>query len=445
MRFHIGFSKFVKPGKLFKWLGIGFLLLLSLVSCESVNADTLNHFDFYDPNNWGTYNAILEGSYTYAMTTSPDTDIYVSDVPLYQYEIWQGGSLRDRFFCFSSTCDNTQSLFGYTYNASMYNYQGDSMRVFKNASFGYSNENYCDVNDYKSNELYVYLSYGFDSYFTSFMNNNNFTPGDIWEMKFNAIDSNGDYYVTYCSYIGEQIINSGTSEAIYNCPYTFIGNSNITVDRYSIDVFNKLSQDGDYILSGTYNYLLTNLSIDLINTTYQCSSNEPTIDFTTGDLSDPETEIDWPKLNTGLENGLTNPYSGFDFTPMEVELPQNVQELLSLPLFVVDSIIRNSTTCTPYEIDFSPIVKKWGDLNGSYVLTLPCMRNYLSNLLSTPSFNLYYLIDVLLAAIVFYNLALYVIQFIDAITSGVDMYTWYFTRSDKRDGHKINHATGEVG
>lgn len=424
MRFHVGFSKRISLKTIIEILGFIFIGLLAFLGIDKAHADTLNHFDFYDPNNWGSYDTVLTGSYTYALTTSPSEDVFVNDLPLYQYEIWQGGSLSNRFFCFSSTCDNTESLFGYSYNSSLYNYQGDPMRVFKNASFGYSNENYCDVNDYKSNELYVYLRYNYDSYSSSFMSNNNFTPGDIWEMKFNAIDSNGEYYVTYCSYTGEQVVNSSINEAIYYCPNTFIGNNNVTIDNYSIDIFNKLSQDGDYILSGTYNYFNTNISIDLLNTTYQCTFNDPTIDFTTAETLPTKPDID-NVIKEAKENYVPN-LPGINTDLFDIEYPSNIQELLSLPLYVLDNIVERSYTCTPYELDLSSLTTL-GNNYSETKITFPCMRTELSSLLGT----LYNLIDILMAAIVFYNIAMAIIQLIEAITDGVDLWSFYFTGTDE--------------
>ncbi len=417
MRFHIGFSKRISLKTLIEIIGFIFIGLLAFLGIDKVHADTLNHFDLS--------NASLSSQYGYVMTNSLDNQIDVVEQPLY-YRAAYFGNQSYMTLDLKNDSTGTQNILGYSYVDRVYNGAGNAMRVFKEVYYNFSNENFCDKSSYKSNDIYIDVMYDTGDYNRAFLNGNNFTLSDIWEMKFNAIDSNGDYYVTNCSYSTYRSgPNSSTSIATYYCPNTFIGNNQKTITTYSIDLFNKLSQDGGY--SGSYNSWIlfyTNMRIDMSDSTYECTSNDPTIDFTTAETTPSKPDID-NAMKEARENFVPN-IPGINTDLFDIEYPSNIQELLSLPLYVLDNIVERSYSCTPYELDLSSLTT----LGRNYTetkITFPCMRNKLASLLGT----LYNLIDILMAAIVFYNIAMAIIQLIEAVTDGVDLWSFYFTGTDE--------------
>lgn len=417
MRFHIGFSKRIKLKTLIEIISFIFIGILAFLGIDKVNADTLNHFDLT--------NASLSSQYGYVMTNSLNNQIDVIEQPLY-YRTSYYGNISYQTLDLKNDSTSTQDLLGYSYVDRVYNGSGNAMKVFKEVYFNFSNENFCDKSSYKSNDIYIDVIFDTGNYNKAFLNGNNFTLGDIWEMKFNSIDSNNDYYVTNCSYVTYRNgPNSSNSIATYYCPNTFIGNSQKTITTYSIDLFNKLSQDGGY--SGSYNSWIlfyTNLKLDMSDSTYQCSSNDPVIDFTTSETVPSKPDID-NAIKEARENYVPN-LPGINTDLFDIEYPSNIQELLSLPLYILDNVVERSYTCEPYELDLSSLTIL-GHNYSETKISFPCMRNKLSSLLGT----LYSLIDVLMASIVFYNIAMAIIQLIEAITDGVDLWSFYFTGTDE--------------
>lgn len=421
MKLYFGFSKRLKLKTLIEILGFIFIGLLAFLGIDKVNADTLQHFDLS--------NATLSSSYTYAMTTSPDTDVYATNEPLY-YHTSYFGNQSYMTLDLKNDSSGSQSLLGYSYINRTLSYQGNPMRVFKNVYYTFTNEDFCDTSQYKSNDLWIDILWTGDTTSYNIISANNFTYGDIWDVKFRAIDTNGDYYATNCYYSTYRDGPNVWDILTYNCPNVFIGNNNVEIEKYSIDIFNNLSQSDDILGTGDWKYIQTNFLIDMSDTTYQCMTSDPVIDFTTAKTLPSKPDID-NAIKKARDNYVVD-IPGLNTDIFDIDYPQSIQEFISLPLYVLDNIVQRSETCTPYELDLSSLTHL-GHNYQEVKITIPCMRTKLASLLG----SLYTLIDVLLASIVFYNIAMAILQLIEAVTDGVDLWSFYFSNTDEGRKYRL--------
>ena len=441
MRFHIGISKRVKLKTIISFLGALFLLILATLGIDRVNAESFT----FDSNDG------FSGVYTYAMTTSIDNDIVVSPASAYYRQAIITNNIRKDVLSFTpyGTSFTSTYSFGYFWNKNTYNYQGNAMRIFKSLNLRFQNDDFCDVSSYKSNDISLSLLLGTDYDFSTMMSLNSFTFDDIADVNIAAIDSNNDWFSTDCTYNSTTQLNSQNYLVSYSCPNVYIGSSNHQIITYSVDIFNKLSQSDTLQYNSNVYWLLTDMSVNFSDTSYTCSSSNPQIDFSTGGL--PSSNDIEDALAKAKENYNAN-INGIDTSKINHNFGVQFTDLLKLPLKFINVVVQNQNTCTPYELDFSSLVNLGNNSNNTYVLTLPCMRNVLSSKLG----NVYTIADILLTAIIFYNVAMSLILMVEAITSGVDLYTYFFHRTEvddyytwKRNNSKslnahVNHQTGEV-
>lgn len=142
-----------------------------------------------------------------------------------------------------------------------------------------------------------------------------------------------------------------------------------------------------------------------------------------GVLTDPTL----PNLNLGVFDDLK-----YDFS--------SISNILYFPIDLLNVIVNNQDTCTPYSINLSSITHRWG--NDDYILTLPCIRSEMRHLLG----NWYEVFDLMIAGILFYYFCMNLILKINDILSGVDTMPGFYSSSSKRTtsyGH-YDKKTGEV-
>lgn len=119
----------------------------------------------------------------------------------------------------------------------------------------------------------------------------------------------------------------------------------------------------------------------------------------------------------------------------------SISNILYFPIDLLNVIVNNQNTCTPYQIDLSSITRKWG--NSNYVLTIPCIRSEMQRLLG----NWYEVFDLLIAGILFYYFCSNLILKINDILSGVDTMPGFYTSSSSKRTTSYGHydkKTGEV-
>lgn len=289
-----------------------------------------------------------------------------------------------------------------------------------------------------------------------------------------------DYNFTY-SYGGQDLCNGGNMVLKFNTALLAYGGTyyNINVEPHYSD---GTTFDSLRIVDGTYSnptlqailkpnksfYFIVNESSGnhTANLVYEgiisqywelsCeySLEDSTTDIINNNNQNTTTIINNNNQNTqnitnsidNLNDSITEEYDGsaggHSFVMPEINYPSTIQGMFNLPLDLLRTIVNNSDTCTPYSIDFSSITSRWGGFN--YTLTLPCLRAKLQDLLGF----VYTLADYLLAFYLFYNMAMYVLQLIDALTSGADLFSYlYHGTSNNGDnsgyGH-YNRTTGEV-
>lgn len=429
MRFHIGFSKFIRPTKLLKWLGIIFIGLLALLGIDKVHADTL---PLYFTNNatsgyYETVNKVTNNIVTY--------DNVVLDKRTKSY-----GNYSKTVVALNSQQSSPGLINGYLYN-SMSSNGNVQFEHFQYGYYNVDNNVSCSSSD-KSVDFIVSYGQQFTDRYQVATYDRNFTNlGELFALNIEAIDTNGNNYSTHCDFqSGSTTVLQNTSDyktvvGSWLCKGVFIGNSNYTINSFRLNVVNKVDLEGDPLSSGlNYSYMSQYSFINDTDSSFSCSADPPVVD---GGLPNDEG---LNKVYDNIKQQWNSSIPGLDF--MELDLPQSLTEIISLPIYLIQNIVDHSRdACVPYEIDFSALAQISGDTNAHYTLTLPCMRQKLPQLLGLTFYNL---IDILLAAFVFYNVGLAIIQLIDAVTSGADLYTYYYSRSSKKDGTHINHSTGEV-
>ena len=151
---------------------------------------------------------------------------------------------------------------------------------------------------------------------------------------------------------------------------------------------------------------------------------------------------------TGPEGVLTDPtlpnitYAMFDDLLYE---NSGLASLMLFPLNVLQVVSLNYDTCTPLQIDLSPITTRWG--GERYVLTIPCIRDKVKSLIGTTWYDLF---DTLIAGLLFYYFSMNLILKVNDLLSGYDNLP-YFYESSKRgrttrpsNVGKYDKTTGEV-
>ena len=451
MRFHFGFSKFIKPSKLLYWLGLGFFGLLAWLGLTQQEVLALVDDDVYEYDmvgTWGdmSYNYISYGdSITSDTVTTPDNCNTPRNVMTSGYcQLYGGtGMTRNRYLTVNnrtwsggSNCSTSQPLSTqYITNkqnktltgvpslcpSSTYEAMDIIYKVLIGSEFGEQNTNFTtgwlwyiydsltppstDVNDY----IGAYITpVDPNSQNIEYSHNCTFTHdaqdiGNSTNTSLPALTANNEYYVV-CP---NNLINNGTTE---------------TYDRYVLTIYNKLVYNND-VTDDTYYKIetrwhtgtATNYCPNLDRVTgvtngyhsiyYKCKTNYIPPD------DDPYTAYGYSNITMGGSSGghcfgdncisteTTENTLDLSFYN-DLDIPQSLIDLIQLPIRLV-SLLSTSIAddvCQPITIDLSSITYRWGGFN--YSLSLPCMRTVLSNLLDVDiigTINLYALADMLMA------------------------------------------------
>lgn len=226
------------------------------------------------------------------------------------------------------------------------------------------------------------------------------------------------YWSTATGYTEFYLDMKGSSNVVY---------PNTTYIGYSLKSF-VFNPDGTSIIIGQNNTII-NQNDTIINQNDNIINNQTEINDSINDINDTLTEE------------YDGSAGGHEFDLPNYNYPSTIQGFFNLPIDLLRTIVNNSDTCTPYEINLSSITQRWGGFN--YTLTLPCLRAKLQSLLGV----IYSVVDSLIAFYLFYNMAMYVLQIIDAITSGTDLFSYLYHSSNNNYntgyGH-YNRDTGEV-
>lgn len=451
MRFYFGLSKRIKVKTLIEILGFLFVGLMAFFGFTQIGycwTDISNGADLFSHKELNVY----------ALDRNLQPEVYESAY----LQKYTGNSYRT----FLNLCVGTSS---YCANSSSTNrpsgqrlavtqgaYNQDYPFIFDDWELNFTPVTpYCSTSSYNSMNFRFMLSYPgeyeFNHYYSYFGLENNYSTnldgfkykGLFVRVYAHETTNNGEnLYPTNCS-IGESGLTGGGSYSTLNlvtCNNLFIGNSEHSVDYYIISINNGVPFSNVYNSSTDNAYLSTLLTIEVpknanyVNRAYlqyECSTDDPVIDNPT-DTLDIEKEL--TDVYDYIKGSYDTDLPGIDVEKFKLNYPQNMQDLISLPLYVIDKVVENSSTCSPYEIDLSGIANLAPPHNYSNIkITLPCMRTKLSSLLGA----LYTLIDVLMASLVFYNIAMAIIILVEAITSGVDLWTFYF--SNTNEGRKMRH------
>lgn len=297
---------------------------------------------------------------------------------------------------------------------------------------------YLKNNDYCTNDNSIDIEGTFAIY--SGGNNFSYFPNLSINSLFSFViighdDTNDRFYGSTCT-IGTPTTTSGYTYYNYLCESV---KTSDTIDTYEL-VIQARNDRADRLLStGNRHYepaIYWNFNTSDYNNQptlkYECSENDA-VYITNDEVPISEQELEQALADAKLNFDTNLP--GIAVSAYKLAYPQNFQELISLPLFIIDNIVRNGNTCTDYQIDLTGLLRVAGDNTGTYILELPCMRTKLSSLLGT----LYTLIDALMASLVFYNIAMNIIVLVELITNGVDLWTYYFM---SKDGMRTFHGIG---
>lgn len=466
MRFHVGFSKKISLKTLVFLLGslfVGLLAFFGLI--DNAYAET------WTPIN---YNQFTGKRVDYLDTSSqPQTSTCTGLLSSYPtsnnsgYCLWRDyyGTNKYRIGIGSYNSSFTPKMYGMLYIAQSNGYilsnRSNSIYTqnvdiyFNNTSTPYCNNTSTDL---KSINFKFYVD--FDNWtsnydFFNMSSNVNDLIGVSMSAYDDTTDSNIRIYTNACT-IGNYL---GRSYEV-TCNNIFGGNANYNISYYSINFINKSPFNDRYSASNeeksvifnpqlTYN---TNGSSGGYKNTleYSCSDDDPIFDpiCEEGECDDDPTGLNdiYDKIKGELENE-NYPLGINEYLSM----PSSISDLATLPLVFLEKVFQNGDNqCSNYELDFTSIANNWlghGYNTNSYKIKLPCMRN----ILSTYFGSLYDIADILLSCLVFYSIAKHIFVFMDLITEGEDLYSYYFTSGDDDDkigGHKanayVNHKTGEV-
>lgn len=318
----------------------------------------------------------------------------------------------------------------------------------------FSNSNYCPNNesdDLKSTNFKFYVELNpYNNDFSVFNLSSDINDNIGVSMSaYDTSDSNNIRVYTNSCTIGDYL---GYSYPVY-CNNIFTGSVDYSISYFTINFINKSPFNNRY-LSSTDNYSVVYNPILTYNTNgtssgydftlqYECSEEPPVFE----PVCNPGECDDDPAGLNDIYNVIKNDYSteipGIDTSLTLLKLPTTFTDILMLPFDVVQTVINNSDSCSTYDIDFSSIIHKWGDPRDDYILHLPCMRSVLSSKLG----NWYIIADMLICFFVFYNISMHVINLISAITSGEDLFSYFFKPSNSVNNGRIKYVdsnTGEV-
>lgn len=459
MRLYMGVSKKIKAKTLLKWVATIFFLVLTTLCLQKVNAETI-------PIGDGATTISYGGTDVYDMNNS-------SQVVTYSNSYMNKNTTNDYYVRLSvctSNCGSDSFNAQYMYlgtSQGAINYNDSFRYVLYATKFFYTpTSTLCpnDSNDLKSLNFrfmidspsygdwyYSKARFGLDDNYNTTLEGFKYKGLNVRTLSHVTKDSTEYLFSTSCI-ITESNYTGGTQFKgnLVTCNNVFSGNSEYVVDYYIFEIGNGMPFSNIYTSSTNgIDVLSTYVTLGVPKSTsyqsyaifdYECTDNEPVINEPLPEQGVTNVLGDiWSVINNGLGQSL----QGLNNDDIFLNYPTRFEDILLMPLSILNALTEVSEdSCTPYEINLSGISQSLGHGN-SYTLTLPCMRSLLSQKLGT----LYTLIDVLLCAIVFYNVFMNAIQLIEAITSGEDLYTYFFQRTNQVNntgyGH-YNKQTGEV-
>lgn len=409
MRFHIGFSKFIKPSKLLYWLGLAFIGLLAWLGltqqevfasqtftnfnlCPYMTGNTTVSYSEYRGQNNITHNnnASYQSGYAYYCNRSPNNSSRYNIIDYYNGIVYAVGV-------------NANS-----------NIQVNEVSTIN------INTNFCG-NVADTNSLDLFFSFESNSFNTivnklnqSYFNNYYTIPTSVSDV------------VSF--YIVPRYQNEQLPLAEYTCHLDYEDNDSVlynlicegvpfdsNVLSYDLKIYNNVYQTFEnknnvfYINTsmGVYDFQAVRFPVLLTHyVDYQCSYVEPV---------QPDEPL-FPEDATGSSNITTSGSSGghcfgedcasstvnqsdlFISWINDIDINEGLQDLLTLPKNIIDVVVSESgSSCNPISINFSSITQTFGGFN--YSLQIPCMRTVLSNLLDYEIFNgvtIYNLFDLLM-------------------------------------------------
>lgn len=418
MRFHIGFSKRISIKKLIEIIGFLFVACLTFFGIyENAHAETLpyTNFEEYEYTDIGlngvmTRNGNLiknnQSSYGYSIST-----------PAYSW-----GNINNYGYFLNGVTDNFE-----------YPFATDVLK------FSLKNNSYCSNNKSISFKFYVNVSdYGSTANANTLFGN--YELINRFNVSINAYNkTTKKVFTTYCT---KQIVNNESYNIFVSCDNAFKGDLTRKIDFYVIVFENALPLD-DRIVTNSNEVGYMNTQIRLARYSSYVSPYNQTMQFYCSDDEPVYSEDSDPGGLTSIYDSIKDDYStnlpGIDTDLTFLRLPTTFTDLLLLPFEVTQAVVNNSNQCTPYDIDLSSIIHRWGNSNQDYHLTLPCMREVLSNKLG----NWYTIADMLICFFVFYEISMHVINLISAITSGEDLFSYFFRPSNSKVKY-VDSSTGEV-
>lgn len=428
MRFHFGFSKFIKPSSLLKWIAILFCGLLGYFGLTQ-HAYAWDEVDFYTicstNHNCSYYN------YNYTASEGEDSayeiadscDITDSDCIFLQQDYqWHTGvrvipqvnfAMSTQYATNNNLTELTQTgIFQFIPNQSYCsNVSGTNSIDFK---FGF-------VGNYQQDNNYTFFT-GVSS------------MDDVFDFYIQAIEGT-NLYTTACT----KTLGANSGEYMVDCPNTYYSTD---IEGYHILLDNKILIGNRFPTSSTSAKIRfplylgrtramgTSFSSLYYPMQYQCSEEEPVYN------TPNDNTLGTDDMFSSIFNNFNSNISGISSNL--IRYPSNIQELISLPIFVLQKINDSSTTCTPYTLDFTGIARLGNSQANNITVTLPCMRDRLSRLLNIQGvLNLYDLIDILLSALVFYNIAIWIIRFLEHLTDGDNLLLYFFGNDAYKSRHRF--------
>lgn len=253
--------------------------------------------------------------------------------------------------------------------------------------------------------------------------NSNYSTSNTFVMSIMSFDTTNDVqYTTPC----EVVYNTNSSGYYYYsfiCENVPISTSSNTYDKYGIVISNFLRSEDQFKGSGTSainGALMLNVGTWNLNSynalQYECSSSDPIVEG-----GHDNTIYSTDNTYNDAKDNYDDSIGGIPTDNILLQYPDSFADIVALPINLITAFSNASDTCSPYTIDLSSLSTEWGGSN--YTLTLPCMRTYVSNIIGS---NYYQLFDLLLSAIVFYKIATSMIVYVEAVTSGDDLFDLFF-------------------
>lgn len=449
MRFHIGFSKFIRPSLFIRYLGYALIGLLAFLGFNKyANADSVvSNFDLtnYIDNSGGF-------SY-YNNNNGTITNGFNNVLPIIAY--CSQSANRNSSYCRSYQQSPYNNYYPITANYDNVFYPLLSVRngsyninSFKESYF-YVEHSFCNFED--NNSIDIWFDYRSDkiSYYNNMLSNSKFnnhfgTLTTLSDMYYFGIDpvyqEPGPTQRWSCNIQYDSVNENGSYiiDRVY-CKGIPIGSIDNPVIGYRIYLGNKYAYNLEpqqlvYTGTGTQDIYP---SFDLKRTIdYQClyeeSSNPDTPLFPNDGRG--SSNINFSEIDNTYESEV--PAGVIDTSIFNIPYPNTFTQFLEFPLYLASAVVNNRGQCEPLQINFSSFTQRFGGFN--YVLELPCLSSSIQTWFSAKIVNnitLYNLIDMFIAFYLLYLLATRVVVVIDMMMTGQDMTGYLFSGTSDDTWH----------